>query len=361
MASTPNEPPEASESAKSFADRFADTLNQAALALMTSIGHQTGLFDAMAELPPSSSQEIADAAGLDERYVREWLGALVTGRFVTYDAEARTYALPAAHAACLTRAAGPENLAVQSQYIAMLAAVEARILECFRNGGGVSYEEFGEFHRIMAEESGAVQDVTLIDTTLPLVPGLVERLREGVDVLDVGCGSGHAVNLMAAAFPNSRLRGYDFSQQAIERARAAARAGGLANAHFEARDVTKLGEYEAYDLITAFDAIHDQADPAAVLAGIAKALRPDGTFLMVDIAASSHLNENLDHPLGPLFYTISCMHCMTVSLALDGAGLGTMWGEQKAREMLAEAGFGRVEIERNESDFINAYYIAHKR
>jgi len=351
----------ASEPARQFADRFVDTLNHAALALMTSIGHQTGLFDAMAGLPPSTSREIAEAAGLDERYVREWLGALVTGRFVAYDAETQTYALPAEHAACLTRAAGPDNLAVQSQYIAMLAAVERQVLACFRKGGGVPYEAFDEFHRIMAEESRAFHDVSLIDTTLPLVPGLVERLRRGIDVLDVGCGSGHAVNLMAAAFPESRFRGYDLSREAIESARAEARAGGLANVHFDARDVARLGALEAYDLITAFDAIHDQAEPAAVLAGIAKALRRDGTFLMVDIAASSHLHENLDHPLGPLYYTISCMHCMTVSLALDGAGLGTMWGEQKAREMLAEAGFGCVELARNERDVFSAYYIARKR
>jgi SAM-dependent methyltransferase len=260
----------------------------------------------------------------------------------------------------LTRAAGPENLAIQSQYIPLLASVQPEILECFRKGGGVPYEAFDDFHRIMAEESGLAHDVALIDTTLPLVPGLVERLTRGIDVLDVGCGSGHAINLMAAVFPKSRYRGYDFSLEAIERGRAEAGERGLSNVEFETRDVTKLGENEAFDLITAFDAIHDQADPAAVLAGIAKALRSDGAFLMVDVAASSHLHENLDHPLGPLFYTISCMHCMAVSLSRDGAGLGAMWGEQKAQEMLGEAGFGRVEVKRIDDDISSTYYIARK-
>jgi 2-polyprenyl-3-methyl-5-hydroxy-6-metoxy-1,4-benzoquinol methylase len=347
-------------SREEFADRVARLLNDSALSLMMSIGHQTGLFDAMSGLPPSTSQQIADAARLNERYVREWLGALTTGKIVRYDADADTYMLPVEHAACLTRAAGPENLAVQSQYIPLLASVQPEILKCFRKGGGVPYEAFDDFHRIMAEESGSAHDVALIDTTLPLVPGLAERLAQGIDVLDVGCGSGHAINLMAANFRKSRFRGYDFSREAIERARAEAREFGLSNVEFETRDVTNLAENEAFDLITAFDAIHDQVDPAAVLAGIAKALRSNGAFLMVDVAGSSHLHENLDHPLGPFFYTISCMHCMTVSLSRDGAGLGAMWGEQRAREMLEKAGFGCVEVKRIDDDITSAYYIARK-
>jgi hypothetical protein len=117
---------------------------------------------------------------------------------------------------------------------------------------------------------------------------------------------------------------------------------------------------DRFDLVTAFDAIHDQAQPARVLAGIAAALRPEGVFLMVDIGASSHVHENMDYPLAPFMYTISCMHCMTVSLALDGAGLGAMWGEQLARQMLAEAGFTRVEASRVEGDRTNSYYVATK-
>jgi ubiquinone/menaquinone biosynthesis C-methylase UbiE len=347
--------------AAAFGERVVDVLNGASLALMTSVGHQTGLFDRMAELPAATSQEIADAARLDERYVREWLGAMVTGRFVEYQPQSDTYRLPPEHAKCLTRAAGADNLAVASQYIALLGAVEQEIVACFRKGGGVPYSEFEGLQRIMAEESVAFQDAALVETTLALVPGLVEWLREGIDVLDVGCGSGHAVNLMAQAFPKSRFGGCDFSSEGVERAREKARTLGLANARFEVLDVARLEAVEAYDFVAAFDAIHDQAQPAAVLDGIARALRPDGIFLMVDVAASSHVHENLDHPMAPYLYTISCMHCMTVSLALGGEGLGAMWGEQKAREMLAAAGFARVESKRVEGDISEAYYVARKR
>jgi ubiquinone/menaquinone biosynthesis C-methylase UbiE len=212
----------------------------------------------------------------------------------------------------------------------------------------------------MADNSGAIHDAALIETTLPLVSGLQARLDAGIDVADIGCGSGHAVNLMAQAFPNSRFVGYDFSEEGAGAGRDEAQRLGLTNARFEARDVTALEAQGQFDLITAFDAIHDQAHPARVLAGIAEALRPEGVFLMVDIGASSHLHENMEFPLAPFMYTISCMHCMTVSLALDGTGLGAMWGEQKAREMLAEAGFTHVDMKRIEDDLTDSYYIASK-
>jgi 2-polyprenyl-3-methyl-5-hydroxy-6-metoxy-1,4-benzoquinol methylase len=179
-------------------------------------------------------------------------------------------------------------------------------------------------------------------------------------VADIGCGSGHAINLMARAFPASRFAGYDIAEEGIRAAHAEAEAMGLRNARFEVRDVTALDLHGRFDLITAFDAIHDQAHPAQVLAGIAGALRPGGIFLMVDIRASSNLEENLDLPMAPFLYTASTMHCMTVSLALAGDGLGTMWGEQTARRMLADAGFTSVRVEQVEGDAFNAYYIATK-
>ena len=346
--------------AEAFGERMVGVLNDACLALMTSIGHQTGLFDTMAGLPPSTSTEIAGAAQLHERYVREWLGAMTTGRVVDYDPDNRTYRLPAEHAACLTRAAGPDNLATTTQFVPLLATVESHVFECFRSGGGVPYQAYTEFHRLMAEDSAGVHDAALIDAILPLVPGLPERLEAGIDVADVGCGSGHAVNLMAQAFPASRFTGYDFSEEAIAAGRREAESLDLANARFEVRDVTELRVGEAYDLITAFDAIHDQAQPASVLAGIAGALRPGGVFLMVDIRASSNVEDNLDHMVGPFLYTVSTMHCMTVSLALDGVGLGTVWGRQLATRMLHEAGFASVEVTQVEDDLFNDYFIARK-
>ncbi len=346
--------------AEAFAERMIDVLNSGALSLMLSIGHKTRLFDTMADLPPSTSEQIAQAAGLNERYVREWLGALVTGRIIEYDAAHGVYHLPAEHTAYLTRAVGPNNLALLQQYIVLLASVQEEIIECFLKGGGVPYSSFRQFQRLIAEESAQVVDANLLQTTLPLIPGLVEQLQAGIDVADIGCGSGHAINVMAQAFPHSRFVGYDISHEGITAAQAEARQLGLTNTRFEVQDASRLDAPSSYDLITAFDAIHDQARPTEVLNEIVKALRPQGIFLMVDIAASSYLHENMDHPLAPFLYTTSCNHCMTVSLALDGEGLGTVWGEQKARQMLRDAGFTQVDAQSMEGDIFNIYYIASK-
>ena len=294
--------------ANAFSHKMLGILNDASVAQMIVIGHQVGLFDTLAGLAPSTSEQIAAASALNERYVREWLGAMVTGQIVDYDPAEKTYRLPPEHAAAITRAAGPKNLATLMQMVPMVARVQQGIVDSFRNGGGVPYSAFSDFHQLMAEVSGAVHDVTLVDTTLPLVSQLVERLRTGIDVLDVGCGSGHAVNLMAQAFPHSRFTGYDFSEDGIAAGRAEAQEWGVTNAQLAVKDVAELDDVSRYDFITAFDSIHDQAHPRAVLKGIAQALRPDGTFLMVDVNSSSHLEENHDHPLGPMMYSISCMH-----------------------------------------------------
>lgn len=350
----------ARETTEEFTERIAATLDGASLTILLSIGHQTGLLDTMAGLPPSTSAQIAGAAGLDERYVREWLGGMTTGRVVEYDADTATYSLPAHRAGVLTRAAGPQNLAVVAQFLPLLGEVEQKIIGCFRAGGGLPYSEFPRFHQLMAEESGAMYDASLVDVVLPLVDGLVERLRAGADVADFGCGSGHAINVMAQAFPASRFTGIDFSEQAIATGIREAADRGLTNATFESHDLSELDKPEAYDVITVFDAIHDQARPARVLENIYRALRPGGVLLMADIKASSRLEENVGVPMSTYLYTTSLMHCMTVSLALDGAGLGTAWGTQLAVAMLGDAGFDDVRVAEIEADPINNYYIARK-
>lgn len=345
--------------AEAFSESLVDVLNKGAIALALSLGHRTGLFDAMAELPYSTSEQIAEAARLNERYVREWLGAMVTGRVVNYDAENRTYKLPDEHAAFLTRKAKP-NLAATMQFIPLLCTVEDKILDCFRTGGGIPYSEFLRFHEVMAEESGQTVLPALLDGILPLVPGIKDKLKAGIDVLDIGCGSGRAINFLAVNFPNSRFTGYDISEEGIANARREAEKLGLKNARFEVRDAARVGETGRYDLITAFDAIHDQAKPAAVLSEIFNALKADGAFLMQDISGSSHVHKNLEHPVSPYLYTVSFMHCMTVSLAQQGEGLGTMWGEEKACEMLKDAGFKNVSVSQLEHDFLNNFYVAVK-
>lgn len=346
--------------AEIFTDRILGILNDGALALMTSIGHRTKLFDTLAQLPPATSQEIADTAGLNERYVREWLGAMVTGQLIDYNPANKTYYLPPEHAAFLTRASGANNMAPVAQYIAVLGTVEDKIVDCFYKGGGVPYSEYKRFHEVMAEESGQTVVGALEEHILPLIPGIKESLEQGINVLDVGCGSGRAINKLALTFPNSRFWGYDFSPEAIANATAEAQQKRLTNVRFQIKDAASFEESDRYHLITTFDAIHDQAKPDIVLANIQKALRPDGVYLMQDIHAATQVNDNLDHPFAPFLYTISCMHCMTVSLADGGMGLGTVWGQQKALQMLADAGFTHVEIKQLEHDLQNDYYIVRK-
>jgi 2-polyprenyl-3-methyl-5-hydroxy-6-metoxy-1,4-benzoquinol methylase len=349
---------DAALSSEAFAGRMLEALNRSFLTLGVSIGHRTGLFDVMAALPPATSVQIAEAAGLHERYVREWLGLMVVGGIVHYDPATQTFRLPAAHAGVLTRSAGPDNLATMAQFLPLLASVEDRVVACFREGGGVPYAEFRCFQHIMAEDTAQVQDASLLQVTLPLFPELQSALRAGSNVLEIGCGHGHALNLMASAFPASRFRGIDLSDEAIAAARAEADALRLDNASFDVADAITLDAENRYGVIVALDVIHDLAHPANVLAAIQRALRPDGHFLMIDIAASSRLEENIDHPLGPFLYAASLMHCMTVSLAQGGVGLGTVWGEQRAREMLAAAGFDDVRVERVPHDILNLYYLA---
>jgi 2-polyprenyl-3-methyl-5-hydroxy-6-metoxy-1,4-benzoquinol methylase len=286
-----------------FGQKMVETLNHAGLALMISIGHRNGLFEVLSRLPAATSEQIAVEAGQNERYVREWLGAMVTGGVVEYRPEDRTYHLPAEHASWLTRASSPNNVAASMQWVAVLGHVEDH-------------------------------------------------------VLDVGCGSGRAVNEMAASFPQSRFTGYDAAEEGIAAANAEAARRGLTNVRFEEQDAAVMGARAVFDLITAFDAIHDQARPDAVLRNIASALAPNGTFLMQDISGSSHVHTDIEHPFGTFLYTISCMHCMSVSLAAGGQGLGAMWGKEKATEMLREAGFGPVRVETLPHDPMNYFYIA---
>lgn len=346
---------------EAFGERVMGMLNEASLTFMLSLGHRTGLLDALHRLDrPATVHEIADEAGLDERYVREWLGALVTGRVVDYDPSLRTYRLPSEHAAWLTRAATPNNMAGIMQFMSMFGKIEDEILQCFRQGGGVPYERFDRFHEVMAEESFQTVVAALEDHILPLVDGLIESLDRGITAADVGCGRGLALMKMAARFPASRFVGFDFSPDAIRWAADEAHRRGLQNIQFEVRDAARLGEQARFDVVFTFDAIHDQVDPHGMLAGIHAALRDGGLLLAQDIRASSHVEKNLDHPVAPFLYTISTMHCMTVSLAHDGCGLGTCWGEELALKMFAETGFQQVEVRRLDHDIMNNYYLCRK-
>jgi SAM-dependent methyltransferase len=343
---------------REFAGQMMGLYTGGVLSLMVDIGYRTGLLEVAAK-GPGTSQEIADRAGLNERYVREWLGALTTGGIFEYDPASRTYSLPAEHAICLAGNHGL-NLAPMSQMLAHMGKHVHKIAHAFENGGGVPYSEFRpEFTDVMDSQGRRRYAELLISGYLPAAKGISERLQEGISVADIGCGTGHCVNLMAREYPASTFVGYDIAEDAITKGNAEAKEMGLANARFEVLNVTKLPPEPKSDLITAFDSIHDQVDPATVLRRVSDALAPNGTFLMIDIKASSNVEENVGNPVAPFLYGVSVLHCMTVSLAHDGAGLGTVWGEQVARGMLADAGFTNVEVS-DAPDPLNSIYVCRK-
>jgi ubiquinone/menaquinone biosynthesis C-methylase UbiE len=309
--------------------------------LLIDIGYQVGLFDA-AKAGPATSEGLAERAQLKERYVREWLGAMTAGGIFTYDAATRTYTLPEEHAMMLT-GDGPMNVTPMSRMVNHLGSHVPGLVRCFRAGGGIAYSAYRPvFTQCMDDVWRRIYDQQLVSGFVPAVEGLAERLRAGIRVLDIGCGTGHAINILAREFPRSTFVGYDIGDDAIAAARAEAAAMKLPNASFEIIDVADLPPEPKFDLITAFDAIHDQKAPDAVLRGVRRVLAPGGAFMMIEFKFSSRLEENLANPFAPMYYGISLMHCMPVSLALDGQGLGTVWGEQLAREYLAAAGFGQV-------------------
>jgi SAM-dependent methyltransferase len=333
--------------------------------LMLDIGHKTGLLDVLAALPPATSGEIALAAGLDERYVREWLGCLACGEVVDYAAETDSFSLPGEHAVWLTSSrpgfapgSGFPGAALLAETFAVLSEVQPLVTDCFRNGGGVPYSAYGRFHELMVRDRNGFFDQILLPSVLPLFPGWGKAMAQGAAVADFGCGSGHVLHLLAAAYPNSDFIGYDISPPDIDRARAAASRLGLGNVRFHLSDVAGLDVVERYDYALAFDSIHDLAQPEPALRVIARSLKPGGALVMQEFAASSRLEENLDHPLGSWLYAQSVLYCMTVSLSQGGAGLGCLWGKERALALLVAAGFGDVAARRTEADPYSDYFVA---
>jgi ubiquinone/menaquinone biosynthesis C-methylase UbiE len=358
-------------SGKSFSEKMVDILNYGAVNLAMAIGYRTGLFDVMDTLDgPREVAAIAQQAGLDTRYVQEWLGVMATAQIVELSQAADgqpLFYLPKSHADFITRRSGNSNLGVYTQEIPLLTdcAMEA-VVEGFASGKGVTYDHYPKFQAFMTELADAKHRQVLVDIFLPSIEDglLVQRLKSGIRVCDLGCAEGLAVMLMAKAFPRSRFTGMDLSAEVIEKARREARRQQIENLELVVMDAARLKNNDdlkgAFDYVTAFDAIHDQTRPLEALRGIYHVLAPDGRFSMVDIAAESDISGNLDHPMGPFLYTVSLMHCMPVGLVDGGTGLGMMWGRQKALAMLTEAGFGRVQLLDIPDDPFNDHYYCSK-
>jgi ubiquinone/menaquinone biosynthesis C-methylase UbiE len=356
----------------SFPQKLTAILNYGSLNLAMGLGYRVGLFDAMDTFDtPEPVSTISKKAGLHERYVLEWLGIMVTGGVVDLfkgrDGD-DLFHLPKAHADLITKRAGNANMGVYMQEIPLLTSTVFEAVENgFKTGEGVPYEMYPGFQRFMGELADAKHRQVLISRFLPSVEngGMVKKLHKGISVCDVGCAEGVALMLMAEAFPKSQFSGIDISDTALEKAELVAAEKKLQNIVFQKQDASTLEQnrelYGTFDYVTAFDAIHDQTQPMKALKGIHAILKDHGTFSMVDIAASSDLSKNVDHPMGMFLYTVSLMHCMPVGLADGGTGLGMMWGREKAVDMLKSAGFSEVVVEEIPEDSFNLHFLCRKQ
>lgn len=331
------------EQVKRFAQKMLGIYTGGVLTQMTDIGYRTCLFEASAQ-GLATSEELSQRAGLHERYVREWLGAMTTSSVYQYDADTERYSLPPEHALLLTGKSS-RNLGPISRLINQLGEQVPRLVDRFHDGGGIPYDAYRpDFTHSLDDVWRRIYDEQLVDGFLGQIDDLTGALERGIRVLDVGCGTGHAVNVLAERFPASTFVGYDLADDAITLARQEAEEMALSNVTFDVLDVADLSVEPQYDLIMAFDTIHDLAAPEAALHRIRRALAPDGVFLMIEFKFSSRVDENIGNPFASMYYGLSLLHCTPVSIASGGPGLGAVWGEQTARKLLSEAGFQDVTI-----------------
>ena len=324
---------------KKFSAQVSGDIGAAMLGALSYIGDRLGIFSALAEAGSVTSADFAKRTGLSERYIREWLNAMAAAGYLNYDAAAKTYAMPPEHAMVLARDDSPFFAGGFIEMIVPQMSIAPKVMQSFKDGRGVPQSEYPpEIWEAMERSSASMYRHQLIRKWLPTMPQVVASLSEGGSSLDVGCGSGRAAIAIANAFPKARVSGFDAHPGSLARARANAKAAGLGDRiKFDVVDCTKLPAAQ-FDFISTFDVVHDSVDPDALLKSIRNALKPGGTYLMVEVNVSSKLEDNIN-PMGRLMYSMSTLYCMTVSLAHGGAGIGACMGEAKARELVAAAGF----------------------
>jgi 2-polyprenyl-3-methyl-5-hydroxy-6-metoxy-1,4-benzoquinol methylase len=320
--------------------RIARDFEGAAGVGLVYLGDRLGLFTAIQEGGPATSDELSARTGLVERYVREWLAGVAAAGYVDYDPVTGRFSLTEEQTAYFADAHNALFSAPTAQFQLKILAQADAIAQAFRNGGGVPYSAFDpDVTEGFERSSRACYRNNLVTAWLPALTGVTEALQAGGSMLDVGCGGGGACMEVASAFPAARVLGIDTHAPAVEHARAEAEAAGLAGrVRFIVMNAAALPDAPVYDLVTALEVIHDLPDPVAVLRGIHRALKPGGVCLTRDPFAADTLEGNLNAQ-GKFAYWASVFYCMTVSLAQDGAGLGTCMGEAKARELAAAAGF----------------------
>jgi len=307
------------------------------------IGDRLGLFRAMADGKALTSEELAQKTNLNERYVREWLKGLVAAEYIEYKQDSDRYFMTAEQAFVLANEESYSFVGGAFQLTIPSIVQVHRVMEAFRKGGGLSYAELGgELAEGIDRLHRPAFKYLLAKEWLPGVPGLKERLDQGISVLDVGCGLGRSSVVIGSAYPCSKILGLDPNAYSIERARSLAEESGVGNVEFLCGTLEQLPKDKRYDLILALDCIHDMADPVGALKRIREALTEDGIFFWVEPTGSHNPIENRN-PIGKMRATLSPLFCLTVSLADGGVGLGTIIGEVGARKLAAEAGFSIIE------------------
>ncbi len=307
------------------------------------IGDRLGIFKAMSGAGPLTSVELAEKTRLNERYVREWAKAMVAGEYIDYEPESDKYVMTDVQAFVLANEDSPMFVGGAFHFTTPSIWKVPEVMKAFENGGGVPYSELPDDIPEAIERffrPGYIH--FLAQEWLPTVEGLKEKLEEGATVADVGCGCGQSTVAIAKAYPKSKIMGIDNDAKSIERARKLAQENQVSNAEFLCAPAEEIAGEQKYDLICSFDCIHDMIDPLGTLKAIRGALAEEGVYVWSEPNASEKPLENRN-PLGKAFCSISPLHCMTVSLAHGGEGLGTVIGEAGAHELATEAGFSIFE------------------
>ena len=304
------------------------------------VGDELGLYRGMAGKGPMSAAELAAATDTRDRYVQEWLSAQAASGFVDYHADTGKFELSPEQAAVFAIDESPANVIGGFLALDAVYADRSKLAHAFRHGGGVSWTDrcncmFCGTDRFFRPGYKA----NLVETWLPALDGVVEKLERGALVADVGCGFGSSTLLMAQAFPRSEFVGIDYHAPSIEHAREHAK--DLPNVRFE---TARAQDYEGqgFDLVAMFDALHDMGDPVGAVRHIGKSLRPDGTLMVVEPMAGDRLADNL-HPVGRVFYAASANTCVPASLGQEvGAALGAQAGPARLTDVIKQGGFGTV-------------------
>ena len=311
--------------------------------IMAYLGDRLGLYSALAEISPATSQELSDNTGLTERYVREWLSANAAGGYIEYEARTGRFSMTPEQKVIFAAEGHPHCMQGFFQGVVSTYLDEPKVTDVFRSGEGLPWSDHNACLFCGTERFfRPMYAANLIDSWIPALDGVPEKLGAGAKVADIACGHGSSTIIMAKAFPNSTFHGFDFHEPSIEHARTRARDAGVAsNTIFE---VVTAKEYPGmnFDLVTIFDALHDMGDPVGAAEHILRSLSNGGTFMLVEPSAGDSVEENL-HPLGQIYYSFSTMVCTPASRAQEvGLALGAQAGQKRLTEVLTKAGFTRV-------------------